>query len=97
MVEHLVLLKMKPEASAEQAEKMISGLKSLAERISTIRELTCGANTGDRSQGFTHGLFVRFASVADLDSYVAHPEHKRVVEEFLTPVIDDVIVVDYEA
>lgn len=97
MIEHLVLLKMKPDASAEEAEKMITGLKSLPQSIPAIREFTCGRNTSDRSQGFTHGLLVRFESAADLEAYVAHPEHKRVVDECLGPVLDDVIVVDYEA
>ena len=97
MIEHLVLLKMKPDASADEAENMIRGLKSLAARIPEIRELTCGRNTCDRSQGFTHGLLVRLKSAADLDAYIAHAEHRRVVEECLHPVVDDVIVVDYEA
>jgi len=97
MIEHLVLLKMKPDASAEEAERMIHGLKDLAQRIGAIRELTCGKNTSDQSQGFTHGLLVRFACAADLEAYITHPEHQRVVEECLGPVVDDVIVVDYEA
>ncbi len=97
MIEHLVLLKMKPDASPAEAEKMMDGLKSLPRRIPSIRELSCGRNTGDRSQGFTHGLLVRFESASDLEAYIAHPEHRRVVDEDLTPVIDDVIVVDYEA
>lgn len=97
MIEHLVLLKMKPDASAEEAERMINGLKNLAQRIAAIRELTCGKNTSDRSQGFTHGLLVRFECAADLEAYIAHPEHQHVVEECLRPIMEDVIVVDYEA
>ncbi len=97
MIEHLVLLKVKPDASVEEAEKMMKGLKSLPRLIPVIRELSCGKNTGDRNQGFTHGLLVRFKSAADLETYVDHPEHKRIVDECLTPVIEDVIVVDYEA
>jgi hypothetical protein len=97
MIEHLVLLKLKPDASAAEEEQMVKALKSLSKFIPVIRELSCGRNTGDRNQGFTHGLRVRFESAADLEAYIDHPEHKRVVDECLTPVIDDVIVVDYEA
>lgn len=97
MIEHLVLLKVKPDASPQETERMIDALKGLAGSIPSIRELTCGRNTSDRSQGFTHGLFVRFASTADLDAYISHSEHRRVVDEYLQPVVDDVVVVDYES
>jgi len=96
MIEHIVLFKVKPATTSEDAERMLQGLKGLVGRVPTIQELSCGTNTSDRNQGFTHGLFVRFRSKADLDAYVNHPEHQRVVTERVRPIVESLIVVDYE-
>lgn len=96
MIEHMVLFKVKPATPVVATEKMLEELKGLRTQIPAILELTCGTNTSDRSQGFTHGLLVRFRSKADLDAYIPHPEHQRVVAEYVRPIIESVIVVDYE-
>ena len=97
MIEHLVLFKVKGEVSAADAEKMVQALRSLAGRVPSIRELRCGTNFSDRNQGFTHGLLVRFRSRADLDAYIDHPEHQRVVAECVRPIVESILVVDFES
>lgn len=96
MIEHMVLFKVKTGTPAAATEKMLEGLRGLRGQIPTIQELTCGVNSSDRSQGFTHGLLVRFRSTSDLDAYVPHREHQRVVAEYVRPIVESVIVVDYE-
>jgi hypothetical protein len=92
----MVLFKIKTEATAADAAAMIQELRKLKGSIPEIQELTCGANTSARNQGFTHGLLVRVRSSKDLETYLAHPEHQRVLTQHIRPILESVIVVDYE-
>jgi hypothetical protein len=96
MVEHLVIFKLKPETTEEQKEAAIQALRGLRGQIDGIVELTCGRNFSQRSQGFEIGLLVRFRDRAALEAYLPHPAHRGAVEQFLHPIREDVIVVDYE-
>ena len=96
MIEHIVLFKVKPHTTDVAAEKMLDGLRGLVTSVRNIVELSCGRNTSERNQGFTHGLFVRFQSPSDLEAYITHPEHQRVVAECVRPIVESTIVVDYE-
>lgn len=96
MVEHVVLIKAKPEATEAQRDLLIAELGALKEKIPGIVSLSVGRNFSERNQGFHIGLVVRFVDRASLDAYGPHPAHQEVVQQFLAPVKQDVIVVDYE-
>jgi hypothetical protein len=96
MVEHVVLFKLKPEATSAQREAMLAGLGSLRGAVPGIVDLSCGQNFSERNQGYEIGLVVRFTDRAALDVYLPHPAHRAVVEEKVRPIMDAVIVVDYE-
>lgn len=96
MVEHVVLIKAKPEATEEQKTRLIAELGALKDKVPGITGLSVGRNFSERSQGFEIGLVVRFVDRASLDAYGPHPAHQEVVQQFLAPVKQDVIVVDYE-
>ncbi len=97
MIEHLVLFKVKGEVSPADAEKMVQALRGLTGRVPSIQELRCGTNFSNRNQGFTHGLLVRFRSRPDLEAYIDHPEHQRVVAECVRPIVESILVVDFES
>jgi hypothetical protein len=96
MVEHVVLFKLKPETTEEQKSAAIEALKSLKEQIGGIVGLTCGRNFSERSQGYEIGLVVRFRDRAALEAYLPHSAHRGAVEQYIHPIRQDVIVVDYE-
>ncbi len=95
MVDHIVLFKVRAGATPQQQEAMISALLSLAHRVPGIERIAAGANFSDRSRGFTHGLVVRFTSREALDAYLPHPDHREVVERYIEPITEEVVVVDY--
>ncbi|PYV14493.1 MAG: stress protein [Acidobacteria bacterium] len=97
MIEHLVLFKVKPETPAQAVEEMLAALRGLKSVSPQILELSCGTNFSPRSQGFTHGLRVRFASRADLEAYAVAPEHQRVLAERIRPIVESILALDYEA
>ncbi|MCW3095213.1 MAG: Stress responsive alpha-beta barrel domain protein [Chthonomonadaceae bacterium] len=96
MVEHIVLFKWKPEATAEQIEAAVTGLRGLKELVPNVLDLSVGENFTDRGQGFTHGLVVRFPDRAALEVYGPHPAHQHVVQTFINPIRENVIALDYE-
>lgn len=97
MIEHLVLFRWTPDASAEAIARVMDGLSALRGQIPGIQGLTCGENFSPRSQGFTHALVVRFEDRAALEAYGPHPAHQRVVQEFIAPIRADVLALDYES
>ena len=95
MVDHLVLFTVKGDARAEDVEDLLASLRGLKKGVPDVVDLSVGENFSERSQGYTHGLFVRFQSVDDLRSYISHPEHRSVVEK-LDVLTTGRLVVDYE-
>jgi hypothetical protein len=96
VIEHIVLFKVKPDTTPAAAARMLDELRLLPRLVPGIVELSCGRNFSSRSQGYSHGLLVRFNDRADLERYIVHPEHQRVVAESVRPVIEEVLAVDYE-
>ena len=97
MIEHLVLFKLKPEATAAQIDTMITQLQGLAQQIDTVRELSCGRNFSPRGEGFAVGLRVKFDDRAGLEFYGPHDAHQSCVATYIKPIMDSVVVVDFEA
>ncbi len=93
---HIVLFKWTEEAKPEAIHAAVQALRDLKDRVPGILEISCGANFCDRSQGFTHGLVVRFTDRAALDAYGPHPNHQHVVNNHISPIRADVLTVDYE-
>jgi len=96
MVEHIVLFRWTEEASQEAIDSVVAELRGLKGKIAGVVDLSCGANFSDRAKSYTHGLVVRFTDRAALEAYGPHPEHQRVVQNFINPIRADVLALDYE-
>lgn len=96
MIEHIVLFKWKEEASASAIAQVMEGLRNLPDKIPEIIALSCGENISERSQGFQHGLVVRFSDRDALATYQAHPAHQALVQNLIKPIVQDILCVDYE-
>lgn len=96
MVEHLVILKLKSNATEVQVNDFFKYAQELKNKIEGVVDLSVGKNFTDRSQGYTHGVCVRFRDRAALEHYLPHPDHQEVVQNYIKPIVDDILVVDYE-
>jgi len=94
---HVVLFRWKPDASPDQVAQARQALLGLAEHIPGIQEIQCGDNFSERSRGFQTVLFVRFANRQALEAYLPHPAHRAVVEQYVNPLREDSLVVDFES
>lgn len=97
-VEHMVLLKLKPDATQEQIEALTTALLSIADEVPGIVEINAGVNSSIEGQdkGYEYGLLVRFTDAAARDAYVTDPYHLSIVGEYAVPILEDLIIVDFE-
>jgi hypothetical protein len=95
---HVVSIKFKESASKEQVQQIEAAFRALKTKIPQIQDLTWGTNVSPEKhdKGFTHGFILSFASAADRDAYLVHPEHKA-FGKMLGPVMGDVFVIDFWA
>lgn len=80
MIRHIVAWKLKadePEAKAVATAEIAEALESLAPLIPGIRAIKVSANTAYFDRNFDAVLIADYDSVADLDAYQVHPDHKR--------------------
>lgn len=98
VLRHVVLLKFKDDAKAEQIRQVENEFRALKSRIPTVQALEWGTNVSPENlnQGFTHCFFVTFADAKARDAYLPHQAHQDFVK-VLRPVLDKVLVVDYVA
>lgn len=95
MVDHLVLFTVNNDAPAEEVDDLLTSLRALRGSISNVMDLSVGEDFSGRAKGYTHGLFARFRTADDLQTYLDHPEHQAVVEK-LDKLTTGRLVVDYD-
>jgi hypothetical protein len=97
MLNHIVLIQLKANAAANAVKDLVDGLRNMPATISEIISLSCGEdiNAGIRG-GYNIGLYVQLKSRDQLPTYLNHPTHKDLVKNLLEPVLEDLVVVDYE-
>ena len=93
---HTVLFKFLPNTSSEQVDKLTSGIVKLKNTIHGIEMVSYGENFSDRSMGFTHAVTLTFRDLAALETFYAHPEHKKLVNDLILPIKAAMLVIDYE-
>jgi hypothetical protein len=93
----MVMFKWKRTATLEEQSTAEKKLTSLKKDISEIVSLSTGKQVSPEGLGkdFNLGLVVTFNDARGRDAYIVHPAHKKVVE-YLQPILEDVIVLDYE-
>uniref|UniRef100_M8C2S0 Stress-response A/B barrel domain-containing protein n=1 Tax=Aegilops tauschii TaxID=37682 RepID=M8C2S0_AEGTA len=100
-VEHMVLIKLRPEAvTSGAAAAMVSALQALPTLVPGVSYLHAGPVLRLRSPaadalGPTHPLHSRYATKADLAAYAAHPAHVAAVQAHIVPNALDTTAVDW--
>jgi hypothetical protein len=99
MVKHVVMLRLKEyENKAQKLEnalKLKKALEALKVYIDEIKYIEVGLNFNTKPNAFDLVLNATFQSENDLNKYIEHPEHKKVLV-FLRSVTSESAVVDYE-
>ncbi len=93
---HVVSLKFKPDATADQIKAVEKAFADLKTKIPSIATLAWGTNISPEKhdKGFTHCFVLSFVTEKDRDAYLPHPAHKE-FGKLLGPVLADVMVIDF--
>ena len=81
MIRHIVSWRLAAEDEAgknAQAAEITAALETLPALIPEIRSFTIGRNVVADERNFDLVLIADYASAADLEAYVVHPEHQKV-------------------
>ena len=95
-VHHVVCLKFKSSASAQDIKQVEEAFAALQQKIAGIESLKWGTNVSkeQRNKGFTHCFVLTFKTEKERDAYLEHPEHKA-FGKLVGPLADDVFVIDF--
>lgn len=84
MITHIVLFKLKKEYSKEEKLFAIEIIKKELERlpfiISEIKDYKVKLNINEGQRAAEMGIISEFENQEDLDKYITHPAHQKVVE-----------------
>jgi hypothetical protein len=95
MFRHVVLLRLVPEATAEQRQAVLDGLATLPGQIPELRSYVFGPDAGISEGNFDLAVV---AEVDDADAYRAyatHPAHLAVIAELIRPILAERVAVQF--
>ena len=96
MIRHAVLFKWKAGTTLEQVQALAAGLARLPAEIPEIAAYRFGSDLGQAEGNADFAIVADFASVEDWRSYVQHPAHVRLIEEYILPIRESRAVLQYE-
>jgi hypothetical protein len=94
VIQHIVLLKWKPDTTEEDIVAAFRRAEHLPNEIDGVESLTIGRNRVKHDHGFTHALIVRLTDEPALERYLAHPLRARYIAEHLQPLEAERIEID---
>lgn len=100
-IKHVVLMKFKPEVTQETIDGIEADLKAIQQKLPGMLEFSMGPNVSQEgvSKDFTHGFVMTFASLADLQAYLPHPDHVAVKPKIINNLdggLDGAMIMDWE-
>jgi hypothetical protein len=95
MINHVVLMKFKPEASPADIEDLERSLDDLPNKIIEIHSYEFGRDLVRSERSYDFALVSLFANLRTLDRYRKHPLHLKVLEK-IRNLCDDLVTVDFE-
>ncbi|MBE7734463.1 Dabb family protein [Devosia faecipullorum] len=78
MIRHIVLLRFRPDISAEQRGAIFAELESLREVVPGFLGMSAGANVSpeNKDKGFADAFTMDFTDSEARDAYLIHPAHQ---------------------
>jgi hypothetical protein len=93
VIQHIVLLKWKPDTTEAQIGAAFDRAQELAKEIDNVERVTVGRNRAQDDHGYTHAIIVKLSD-EDLESYLKHPVRQHYVTEALGPMEEERIELD---
>ena len=97
MIRHVLLLKINDSVKASQITVLQMLFETLPQRIAAVTSVEWGENDSleNKHQGYTHCVNMTFNNEEGRRCYLPHPAHSA-LKKVLRPLIDDILVFDYQ-
>lgn len=83
---HIVLVTVAEDASEEQVEALVEGLRALPAQIPEIARYEVHRDLGLAEGNAQVAIVAAFATPEGLATYIAHPAHRAAVRDLLDPI-----------
>jgi Stress responsive A/B Barrel Domain len=97
MFRHVALFTWKPEATDAQRLALAEQLRKLPGVIGTIRGYHLGPDAGVNTGNADFAVVAEFDDEAGYLEYRDHPEHRRIITEYLRPILASRLGVQFES
>ena len=94
MVQHIVLLKLKPGTTDRDVTKAFLAAAALVEDTPGMLEFAFGRDRSDPDHGYGLASIIQFRDQDALSAYLESQERKAYVDEHVAPITDDRIELD---
>ena len=80
---HMAMFKWRPEVTQEQVAALCADLATMPDIIGGVRSYRFGPDPGLREGNLDFGVAAELESAGDVDRYLDHPAHQRLVERHI--------------
>ena len=95
MINHVILMKFKPDANDNAIADLEKSLDDLPNKITEIQTYEFGRDRVHSKKSYDFALVSLFANLEALKRYQEHPAHLKVLQK-ITTLTESMIVVDFE-
>lgn len=98
-VQHVVIVWLKDHGSPAARQQYIENSRRLGRLPMVLRYQVGTVLAGDRAvvdSSYDVGVVATFENDQALRDYLAHPEHRKVIEESLKPLVEKAVVYDFK-
>ena len=95
MINHIVLMKFKPDAEDAAIQDLEQSLDQLPNTVTEILMYEFGRDIVRSDRSYDFALVSLFANLEALDRYRTHPDHLKVLEK-IKNLCADIIAVDFQ-
>lgn len=97
IVEHIILLRGKPNISDAEEKDMLDYLYTSQYQMRGILAVSLGRIERPNTENFTHAVFMRFQQKEDIAKFQSSTYYSKVLDEHVKPVSYGLVSVDFES
>ena len=94
MIQHIVLLRLKPEVTEEQVRAAFAAAEALPDEVPGIVKFSYGRDRSNPRHGFDVASVVQLTDEEALNGYLEHPSRVSYIAEHVDPLTEERIELD---
>jgi stress responsive alpha/beta barrel protein len=94
LIQHIVLLKLKPGTTDEQVDEAFTAGGHLPREIPGVLQFVFGRDRSDAEHGFTIASIIQLRDEKALETFLKHPKRRQYIDEHVAPITEQRIEVD---